>query len=91
MHPEESEDTNEDFAARSSRVLVAINTFRFTSKTLQEKLGNKYGPYEQTFSLLACAVETAVGHGIPLEPLVNHLASLYQAKCEHGAANDTAH
>lgn len=91
MHPEESEDTNEDFAESSSRVFVAINTFQFASKTLREKLSNKYGPYEETFALLACAVETAVGHKIPLEPLVNNLASLYRAKCNHGAANDTTH
>jgi hypothetical protein len=91
MHPEKPEDTNQDFAASSSIVLVAFNTFQFASKTLIERFGNKYGPYEEVFALLASAADTAVQHEIPLEALVNNLASLYQSKCKHGAANDTSH
>ena len=91
MHPEKPADTNQDFAASSSIVLVAFNTFQFASKTLLERFGNKYGPYEEVFALLASAADTAVQHEIPLEPLVNNLASLYQSKCKHGAANDTTH
>jgi len=91
MHPEKPEDTNEDFAERSSIVFAALNTFTFASKTLLERYGNKYGPYEEIFAHLARVVEVAVQHEIPLEPLVNNLASLYQSKCKHGAANDTAH
>jgi hypothetical protein len=91
MHPEESEDIDEGFAASSKAVFIAINTFQFASKTLREKLDNKYGPYEEVFALLASAVDTAVEQKIPLELLANHLVSLYQAKCKHGAANDTAH
>jgi len=102
MHPEKTEDTNEDFAEQATEKTIlsdesrelafqAFKGFMEVSRSLYNEHGEAYGPNEELFGLLAAAVETAVLCGVPVSILEANLTGLYEHRTLHGAANDTTH